>query len=677
MGDKVYQREDGTTYFVIGSGSSASSAHLVVVDTISERNVLPNTGMVLVRKAYLGDDTVHRGWALYIVDPDTLNTVPHKWIKIAEQESVDGPWGVNEELLSVLVQTKDFTAFKNQINEQLANYDALFNKVEGLVTDTHAHLNKDVLDKLSVEAGVLKLDGKTVGSTYIYDNVDSDQGIFWENPNDTEDRCPVLNSHEIAKKLIANGLVALGQAIRVTEIDYAVSEYIVAKNEAGELTAYFRGRIGGGNPTAVVHHATALPVNVKEYLGQGYWFLLKSDGSHLPNKFYTVVKNGSDYEWKAIEEIVPVPDPTVKPEILTCFKTNMVDLGTTVKIAWKDPELVSGPDGNIKWNRTVVVRRFGQAPESHNDGTIVVETDAHNLFAKKCFVDAIPFVKQPAFYGVFSQTMDGVWYKGSVAEAILPTWEYFKNQAQRGLAALNFEIGDIVVAPAHDQFGIMEYEVTKTEDDGDVYLMAKCALATLPYDGREFGMVPTKDTVYQEGKTYFRVESTDSSHQLYYQLEVNRDYMVGESCVGMYERPVNPAFDVGTGVAHGSCKWPHSNLKLWLNSNVVGDWFVKQNDWDKVGFEQPKGFLAGFQDENFKACIRSVMLPDTTTGDPSSFIKQLITGAECIWWTMEMDTSLNKVKVYDEEGNSSFVYPESQEVSVVPVIQIGARSGIN
>ena len=88
---------------VIGQGSNDSYPSVVFVDTISERNALVTNKIVIVRNAYKNDTSVNKGWAAYVLDP-----AKKTWSKIIEQESVDGPWGVNEEIKKSLVTKAQF-----------------------------------------------------------------------------------------------------------------------------------------------------------------------------------------------------------------------------------------------------------------------------------------------------------------------------------------------------------------------------------------------------------------------------------------------------------------------------------------------------------------------------------------------------------------------------------------
>ena len=92
-GTLIYDASSGRYQYVIGSGSSASSAKAVKkVRTIQEMLALADYSVdVMVMRAAEGDPTVGNGWAIYTFvaeqasNPDTING----WVKVAEEESMD------------------------------------------------------------------------------------------------------------------------------------------------------------------------------------------------------------------------------------------------------------------------------------------------------------------------------------------------------------------------------------------------------------------------------------------------------------------------------------------------------------------------------------------------------------------------------------------------------------
>ena len=68
-----------------------------------------------------GDPTVHSGWALYCWDNHKNGPNRGDWRKVAEQESVDGPWGIDELILNMLVKKVEFNMFVTRITEQVTN----------------------------------------------------------------------------------------------------------------------------------------------------------------------------------------------------------------------------------------------------------------------------------------------------------------------------------------------------------------------------------------------------------------------------------------------------------------------------------------------------------------------------------------------------------------------------
>ena len=105
----------GNVYYVIGSGGSQKEIiTMAIVKTIAERNALdPKTTfqcMVKQASGAGGDPTVHRGWALYA-------SVDGGWTKIAEEESVDGVWGVKAEILATVMSKIDAAAMEKRLRD--------------------------------------------------------------------------------------------------------------------------------------------------------------------------------------------------------------------------------------------------------------------------------------------------------------------------------------------------------------------------------------------------------------------------------------------------------------------------------------------------------------------------------------------------------------------------------
>lgn len=116
MGVGVKKVGGGVTY-VIGSHASGPSIVYAVVDTIGDRNALDKSQvpMCLVRKAAGGDPTVHRGWAMYAVVDD-------KWVKISEEESVDGVWGVKAEILATVMSKLDAVNMEKRLQKYIEDH---------------------------------------------------------------------------------------------------------------------------------------------------------------------------------------------------------------------------------------------------------------------------------------------------------------------------------------------------------------------------------------------------------------------------------------------------------------------------------------------------------------------------------------------------------------------------
>ena len=139
----VQNRGDGNMYYVIGGDSSEAAKHIVKVDTIAERNALTKvTGFVLVRNAYKDDPTVNRGWAIYIADGTTTTTTSRSWIKVIEEESVEGSWGSLAEILESLASKAALSALENKNAADHAKYDQYGERIESVESKQHSHDNR-------------------------------------------------------------------------------------------------------------------------------------------------------------------------------------------------------------------------------------------------------------------------------------------------------------------------------------------------------------------------------------------------------------------------------------------------------------------------------------------------------------------------------------------------------
>lgn len=172
-GTLIYDASSGRYQYVIGSGSSASSAKAVKkVRTIQEMLALADYSVdVMVMRAAEGDPTVGNGWAIYTFvaeqasNPDTING----WVKVAEEESMD---------LKVDLSSLGFTFAADQYNS--AAVHAHYHVTEGnfdygsvIYACAPSSIQFSAFSPISLPEGVKSITGFKASyhdATYIGDN---------------------------------------------------------------------------------------------------------------------------------------------------------------------------------------------------------------------------------------------------------------------------------------------------------------------------------------------------------------------------------------------------------------------------------------------------------------------------------------------------------------------------
>ncbi len=91
----IYDGSSGRWQYVIGIGSQVKKYVLEQVELIADlAKIVQRDHLVMVRKAYLDDPTVDVGWATYYYD-----SLSKQWLKFSEEESMDVPPSIPEEIL--------------------------------------------------------------------------------------------------------------------------------------------------------------------------------------------------------------------------------------------------------------------------------------------------------------------------------------------------------------------------------------------------------------------------------------------------------------------------------------------------------------------------------------------------------------------------------------------------
>ena len=620
-------REDGNVYYVIGT-KDGNSDFLVRCRTIAQRNQLNGKGLCFVEEAYKGDSTVNRGWAMYMTVGSSTTTTSPRWVKIAEEESVEGAWSLQQEFIRSLVKISTFT--KHQQDNEVA-FKKIWDKITEIgAFDNHSHSNKPVIDNLTDSSGQLMYKGKSInGSVYVYnEGPDADRtGLKWINPVDATITSGGHTHDSIADLFSRTRVAYAGQTLRVVNLDGSVSTYLMVQVPGG-LNPVFIGTTSANTNEKIVRFVTALPDPSAIHVNEFFYMLPPAYNGYVIGHFYKCESINDTYIWKDLSSSDPIE--AIGASITACLKKtwNTVDISVTNPSS----EDISLPDGiTDRWGRTYVVRKFGGAPTCKEDGVLIkVLSDAEN----EAVHDVIPFTREGVFYGVFSETINGRVFTRSESyssEAKFLTWETIANGIETGGLSSLLKVGDAIVLPNHSEFGTIQCDVI--DYNGGLALFAKNSIGEFVYDGIEYGKIPATG-VYESGKSYYRMEvlfngSEPNSHGTmlvkYTRMTTNAgDYSVGESI------PVNSGIFIGDGYSettrphvsiegvsgvelNGNPDYNTSNIKQWLNSNGSdGEWFHPRDEYDTLDpmYETRDGFLKGFEDSRFLSCIEEISIMD-------------------------------------------------------------------
>lgn len=491
---ETVNKNDGHIYYVIqADGKTRAYVGIVFLegyDNLSDHRGEP--GLFFVREAGAkviykdgepyseqnGDPTVHSGWAMYCWDAQKDGPNKGNWRKVAEQESVDGPWGIDELILNLLVKKVDFNLFKTSVDERITknardiknlqiSITNITTDVESLKRDQHNHSNKAVLDALNDKSGQLTYKDRVIsGNTFLY-NYTMDNVLYWVDPTyvptEEEPVAPaevVVNSSIVAEKFGKTSLATVGMTLEVVEADGSISKYDYIEGEDEEhrkiLVPKFRETtVQEGYGT--ITYVSTLPEESLSYDNRGIWCPLMDDGEHTPNTFY-ISKYG---EWVEFYSALGKGSKLTYVGASTMIAFTETDPDMPFKknhLVWKEPESPWQDPATLlthSWAKTTLVRKFGSAPTSIKDGTIVMVNEEPGICS---YVDVCQYSNEPVYYQLFSETKVGAYCTCSSPSGIVPSflsWNDIFNFMERYPENINLVVnpGDVVVLPDHPKFG--------------------------------------------------------------------------------------------------------------------------------------------------------------------------------------------------------------------------------
>ena len=498
---ETINKNDGHIYYVVQSdGKTRINIGIVFLegyDNLTDHQGEP--GLFFVRQAgaktvlkdgepYLvqnGDPTVHSGWAIYCWDNHKNGANKGGWRKVSEQESVDGPWGIDELILNMLVKKTEFNLFVTSITQKVNNNTTAIQSIQqnlnevnvsiaSLKADQHRHPNKGILDLLGSNGGTLTFNGRSISGNFLYNGV-RDGVLYWIDPTFiTDDEHPeftpvaVAKSSEIADRFITTSLASPGTRLEVVEVDGSLSMFDIISTDDGVSYVFRESTHPDGLGT--ITYVKTLPAQNLSFDDRGIWCPLMDDGVYTPNEFY-VSKYG---EWVTFSSTLGKGTKIGMIGASSVLAYTETDPDMPFKknhLIWNEPSAPWQDAATLlwhSWGKTTLVRKFGSVPTSVSDGTIVTVNTTHGVCE---YVDVCPYSNEPAYYQLFSETKVGAYCTCNSSAGIVPkylSWNDIFNFMERHSDIIDklIRVGDTVYLPDHPKFGRIECEVLAVTASG-------------------------------------------------------------------------------------------------------------------------------------------------------------------------------------------------------------------
>ncbi len=281
-------------------------------------------------------------------------------------------------------------------------------------------------------------------------------------------------------------------------------------------------------------------------------------------------------------------------------------------LTWIDPEDVVLNGATLaRWNRTVLVRKVGGYPESHEDGETIAETSraetTKNQYRMDGFLDSTGS-GTTYFYKLFSQTTAGVWNNADgnrYPESTNMSWGMIQSFIRAGKGPELWPVGTVFVVDhpeyTHNDgtglwFRVVGHDQVQAADETLTHSMCLDMVDCLfsePYDAGELMYALTEDKTAQVGKTYYTLDGST-----YTKLIEGTDYNVGDPVpIGAwYEKNLD-------GRNQGSNNPIQNNMIQWANSaGAANQWFSPQTLWDicSSNLSSRNGFMRHIDPEFLK-----------------------------------------------------------------------------
>lgn len=644
---EIINGEDGHVYYVISAEGKEIRMGIIYLQRFEDLSRhIGQPGMFFVRDAACkyeipddyssriiqnGDPTVHEGWAMYCWDNYKDNNKAG-WRKIAEQESVDGPWGIDERILKMLVRRTEFNSYVEQNNERVTNLEervqrneenisGINESIAELQEKAHTHENKETLDGFSTTGDALTWKGVLLGgSFYVYRQYEGNMHV-WKDPTDSEAESVVVDTaQDIAERFIQTSVAAKGMTLIVVEPDESTTQFDILEEfykESDEDTEW-KSRLkvvphgcvvhnGVGNVTYVdklaadFHH-----LSTKAYANRGIFCPLTDDGVHQPFELYIY---DVDLGWISLKQKYGEGTVIAKTGAVPTFCYTESDPELPYKkhhLFWADDTMFkyTDPDTGVSfsWDHSVIVRKFGSVPTSISDGEVVF-TSTKVTDGSNGFVDVCPYNNEEVHYQIFTVTKLGAVCtvydpNGFVMESL--EWEDIidlisENTAKRNIREKLLPVGTIFALPKHPLFGKLEAKVIGSTTRS-LTLVTTEVLKTGEFDeivdwaSKMFDqytkVTETEDGIAQSGKQYFYFDPNEG----YKQMDVAEGDVFPEG-ITVYEKDTKYPDGIFTGIGLPSAStigldFIDAEVNLRHSKTKVGWWKIdgtKSADTESTG----------------------------------------------------------------------------------------------
>ena len=251
-----------------------------------------------------------------------------------------------------------------------------------------------------------------------------------------------------------------------------------------------------------------------------------------------------------------------------------------IAIRWKDPEDV----GRYVWQKTRVVRKYGDAPANENDGTIVLESTLKDQYFDVPFRDRrVPEITAKIYYRIFTYSADGVVTsdKSCIFEPLNPEWSEMSTHIQNGNAQFIFHIGDQITVTNGTRsftFQVVDFDVATLTDVTKTRSVMLVSVDTvdIQYDRMHDTYVLVKDEIAPATgtKTYYKYDSVSA---MFKPVRVpTGTHITAEDLIYVRETDTD-------SIAYGSNNWKTSASREYLNSLNISSpvgWLKQLKDLD-------------------------------------------------------------------------------------------------